>query len=86
PKVGKRCHTPQGVGRVTRHDPIGGKVLVVLEEGRETPFEPGEVRRFDAGGGQGVPTVLDEPPDETDGASGDAMVSDAQDPSTNGVD
>lgn len=85
PKVGKRCHTPQGIGRVTRHDPIGGKVLVVLDEGRETPFEPGEVRRFDASGGQGAPTVVDEAPDEPDGVLGDATSDDPPDPSTTDV-
>ncbi len=85
PKVGKRCHTPQGIGRVTRHDPIGGKVLVVLDEGRETPFEPGEVRRFDAQGGQGAPTVVDEAPDEIDGVSDDAASDETPDPSPNDV-
>lgn len=85
PKIGKRCHTPQGIGRVTRHDPIGGKVLVVLDEGRETPFEPGEVRRFDASGGQGTPTVVDEAPEEPDGISDDASADVPPDPSTNDV-
>lgn len=47
PKIGKRCITPDGEGRVTRHDPLQGKVMVALVDGKETSFDPGEVRKPD---------------------------------------
>ena len=47
PKIGKRCRCPQGQGRVTRHDPIQGKVFVILDEqDMETAFDPGDVERL----------------------------------------
>ncbi len=48
PKVGKRCETSDGrAGRVNRHDPIQGVVLVRLEGTDEIlPFPPEEIRRI----------------------------------------
>jgi cell fate regulator YaaT (PSP1 superfamily) len=45
PKVGKRCTCPEGCGKVSRHDPLRGKIYVMLEDGREVAFEPDEVKR-----------------------------------------
>lgn len=47
PKVGKRCVCPGGCGKVSRHDPLAGKIYVWLEEkGMEAAFDPGEVERI----------------------------------------
>ena len=47
PKIGKRCRCPQGIGRVSRHDPIQEKVFVMLEDqGMEVACDPEEVERI----------------------------------------
>ncbi len=47
PKIGKRCRCPQGIGRVSRHDPIQEKVFVMIEDqGMEVACDPDEVERY----------------------------------------
>jgi cell fate regulator YaaT (PSP1 superfamily) len=35
PKVGKRVKTPQGEGKVVKHNALTGSVSVLLDEGKE---------------------------------------------------
>ncbi|MCZ7583314.1 MAG: regulatory iron-sulfur-containing complex subunit RicT [Deltaproteobacteria bacterium] len=61
PKIGKKCETPQGPGRVIRHDPIREQIVVSLEGGRQMAFAPDEVKRLVA---QPVPTASDDDDDD----------------------
>ncbi len=38
PKLGKRVKTPQGEGKVVKHNALSGSVTVLLDEGKEVTF------------------------------------------------
>ncbi|MCB1154263.1 hypothetical protein KDL45_11480, partial [bacterium] len=45
PKVGKRAETPDGMGRVRRHDPLNDQTVVMLEDGREVIVLGADIKR-----------------------------------------
>ncbi len=45
PKIGKNITTPEGNGKVIRHNAIRGRVVVRLQDGREMDFTPDKLSR-----------------------------------------
>lgn len=67
PKVGKRVHTPQGIGRVLDLDILRQRVRVQLPEGVPQVFAGHEVRSLNAVDPHN-PASINEAPDAADAA------------------